>query len=878
MTPLRTRMCCLITGLSGTLAMGAVEGAEAEPEEPAEVELPQISEDPNQLEEVVVYGTSGRLVAGLHAETELGEEDLAAYGANTVGDLLSKVVPDIDSTEQGPVILINGRPAAGIRSVNDLPPEVVARMQVLPPQAASAIGEDPNRRVINVVLRPEFRQGTGNLTARGSTAGRGFGSNAEFSLVKLSGNNINNLALQLQKTEPLLEAHRNIVSVPLGIPYDLEGNVVPWPATGGEIDAGLSSLAGETVTVAGIPVGVATPTLGDFVPLANTPNASDVGRYRSLIGDSYNLGLNGNFSRSLPRNISFSLNAFLFYNDASSLTGVTPSLLHVPSSSPFSPFSSDIGVARYLGGPLHQESKRTQGNVSANFNIQLGKWRLMTDTTFGLQRSVTDSERRVDTGALQAAIDAGTLNPFEAVPPDMLGEMLGDHARGSGYSLSTRLQLSGALFDLPAGKANANVSAQLQHNDQRSRTTGTFNITSDRKRTDKVANGSLQLPLLGNPTPQGFAVGAELNVSARDASGSGTMVNWGTGLNWRYSNRGNLRVAFNRENVAPYPEALSGPIVTIDDYRTYDFIRQETVLVRYITGGFPDLRTEKRNIINASGQIRPFKAIDFTLNAQYTRTMYYDPMSGLPAPSEAVQAAFPDRFRRDAEGRLYEIDARMVNFDRTRNEQLRIGGSFRRTLGAARGPATPGTVISSQIITSGDMPASFMMAQGAESLSGAGWRLNANFNHQWQLAYKRLMRPGVPVVDLVSGGAGSGTGQPRHRVQSTIGLAYNGTGLQLNSNWNSATFIIAGTSTDPTRIDFGSVLRFNLQAFTNLGTLYPTSKALKGVRISLTVDNLLDQRQRVTDQNGETPLRYQPWLTDPLGRMVSLSFRKAFGS
>lgn len=872
-------MCCLITGLSGTLAMGAVEAAEAEPEAPAAVELPEISEDPNQLEEVVVYGTSGRLVAGLHAETELGEEDLAAYGANTVGDLLSKVVPDIDSSEQGPVILINGRPAAGIRSVNDLPPEVVARMQVLPPQAASAIGEDPNRRVINVVLRPELRQGTGNLTAKGSTAGRGFSSNADFSMVKLKGNNFDNLSLQVQKIEPLLEAHRNIVSVPLGVPYDLQGNVVPWPATGSEIDANLSAMAGETVTVAGIPAGMTAPTLGDFLPLANTPNTSDVGRYRTLIGDSYNLGMNGNLSRSLPRNISFNLNAYLSHNESSSLTGITPSLLHVPSASPFSPFASDVSVARYLGGPLHQDGTRTQGNVSANFNLQLGKWRLMTDTSFGLQRSVTDSERRVDTGGMQAAIDAGTLNPFEEFPVETLGEMLSDRARGRGHSLSTRLQISGALFDLPAGRANANLSAQLQRSEQRSRTTGTINITSNRKRTDMVANGSLQLPLLGNPTPQGFAVGAELNGSARDVSGSGTMVNWGTGLNWRYSNRGNLRVAFNRENVAPYPEALSAPIVTIDDYRTYDFIRQETVLVRYITGGFPDLRTEKRNIINASGQIRPFKAIDFTLNAQYTRTMYYDPMSGLPAPSEAVQAAFPDRFRRDAEGRLYEVDARMVNFERTRNEQLRIGGSFRRTFGATSGAASPGTAISSgQIITSGDLPASFMMAQGAESLSGAGWRLNANFNHQWQLAYKRLMRPGVPVVDLVAGGAGSGTGQPRHRFQSTIGLAYNGTGLQLNGGWSSATYIIAGTSTDPTRIDFGSVLRFNLQAFTNLGTLYPASKPLKGVRISLTVDNLLDQKQRVTDQNGETPLRYQPWLIDSLGRVVSLSFRKAFGS
>jgi outer membrane receptor protein involved in Fe transport len=169
-----------------------------------------------------------------------------------------------------------------------------------------------------------------------------------------------------------------------------------------------------------------------------------------------------------------------------------------------------------------------------------------------------------------------------------------------------------------------------------------------------------------------------------------------------------------------------------------------------------------------------------------------------------------------------------------------------------------------------------IMSDGSESLSGAGWRLNANFTHNWQMAYKRLLRPGLPVVDLLSGGAGSGTGQVRHRLQSTIGLAHNGTGMQLNSNWTSATHIIAGTSSAPNRLDFDSTMRFDLQAFINPGTLYPTNKPLQGVRISLNVENLLDYKQRVKDQNGVTPLRYQPYLLSPLGRVVSLSFRKSF--
>ncbi len=221
----------------------------------------------------------------------------------------------------------------------------------------------------------------------------------------------------------------------------------------------------------------------------------------------------------------------------------------------------------------------------------------------------------------------------------------------------------------------------------------------------------------------------------------------------------------------------------------------------------------------------------------------------------------------------------MVNFDHTRNEQFRWGANFRRAFGVPKAGAASGQ---SGMVSSGQMISSngqmIILSDGSDSLSGAGWRLNANFTHQWQVAYKRVMRPGTPEVDLLSGGAGFGTGQPRHRVNATIGLAHNGTGMQLNANWASSTFLIQGTSTAPNRIDFSSTLRFDLQAFTNLGTVYPNSKPLQGVRISLTVENVLDYKQSVTDQNGLTPLRYQPYLTNPLGRVISLSFRKAFSS
>ena len=53
---------------------------------------------------------------------------------------------------------------------------------------------------------------------------------------------------------------------------------------------------------------------------------------------------------------------------------------------------------------------------------------------------------------------------------------------------------------------------------------------------------------------------------------------------------------------------------------------------------------------------------------------------------------------------------------------------------------------------------------------------------------------------------------------------------------------------------------------------------LRGTRVSLSIDNLLDSRLRVRDETGATPLGYQGALLDPLGRLVRLTVRKQFFS
>jgi outer membrane receptor protein involved in Fe transport len=75
---------------------------------------------------------------------------------------------------------------------------------------------------------------------------------------------------------------------------------------------------------------------------------------------------------------------------------------------------------------------------------------------------------------------------------------------------------------------------------------------------------------------------------------------------------------------------------------------------------------------------------------------------------------------------------------------------------------------------------------------------------------------------------------------------------------------------------FSPTTNLNLRAFTEARKLFPRADWLKGARISLTVQNLTNERQRVRDVTGMTPLRYQPGYLDPIGRTVELELRKVF--
>lgn len=143
--------------------------------------------------------------------------------------------------------------------------------------------------------------------------------------------------------------------------------------------------------------------------------------------------------------------------------------------------------------------------------------------------------------------------------------------------------------------------------------------------------------------------------------------------------------------------------------------------------------------------------------------------------------------------------------------------------------------------------------------------------------------PGLPVLDLLNGSAvGSSGGAPRHQVEMRLGGARRGVGARLGLNWQSATSVLVdptGATQSPDDLFFSGRTTANLRMFVDLGQrpeIVTKIPFLRGSRISLNFDNVLNDRINVRNRLGEEPLGFQRDQLDPLGRTVTLSFRKLF--
>jgi hypothetical protein len=547
-----------------------------------------------------------------------------------------------------------------------------------------------------------------------------------------------------------------------------------------------------------------------------------------------------------------------------------------------------VGLDEAALEPLVRNTRSNTAHLGAALNGNKGKWRWSATGNADLARSLTRTDRENETER--------------------------DRSRTFTTSADVDVTANGPLFKLPAGDASMTVRLGAStFNLDATRTSAIDSSDNDLSRTRGSGSVNFDFPIsrrnrdfsaLGNLT-------LNANAEVEQLSDFGTLTTIGAGLNWSPVDRLSFLATWTREEGAPSVSQLGDPILETPETRVFDFTTGETLLVTTITGGNPELLADRRKVLKIGGNWKPWEETDLRLRAEYVRSRLDRPVASFPGVSEALQEAFPERFFFE-DGELVLVDFRPVNYDQARRDTIRWGFDFTKPLRSARPSQaaidrfrsrraaetgqSSGAPAEGQ--PGGPPPEGGPPAEGAGPPAGGlgggfgggrggfggrfgrgrqGGRLQLSLTHTVNLVDEVTIRPGLPELDYLNGDAlGSTGGRSRHELEAQGGYFNNGLGARLSARFRSATRV---DSRNGEELRFSRLATFNLRVFANLGERFDlVSKHpwLRGTSVRFEVNNLFNSKPKVRNAAGEAPFSYQPDLLDPLGRTVSISFRKLF--
>ncbi len=822
--------------------------------------------DSNAVDSITVNGQRKPTESPLEPDLTLDEAAIASLGGNTISELLVQLEPLTRSArgrgnDEPPVVLINGQRTTGFQETGSIPREAIKKIDLLKEEAALAYGFRADQRVMNFVLKDNFRAVTVTADARRATRGGRAGTEQRLSTFKVDKTARWTAELRYRRDSPLFESERGVVRAPDGAPYDLTGNIV---APSGEIDPALSKLAGATVSTAVVPTVAASgkPALGDFAAGAGTVATDDLTASRTLLYRVDEVGAEGAYTRNFGVNTA-TLSGGLTRTNRVGYRGLTGAAIPIAAGSPFSPFANDVVLYRYLGG---RDALRTKSDTDTLRlgTVVMGMWSGWRWTASGnLDRTDIASVigRGVDVSAFRAAVAAGTVNPFGVVPASLLTTLSPDTADSVITNIKGEVTLTGGLAELPAGRLRATVKGGVDRRRAESESVRS-GVSTARVLTRDRATGfaSVDLPIASRQVGVLSFLGEvslNANTTYEQFSDLGGLVTAGGGVTWTPRKGLTLTANYSSEEGEPSLNQLNDPVIQTQAVSMYDFATGQSVNVTQTRGGNPALTPDSRQVVKLSLNYKPFEKKDLSFSASYVASRIDDQIAEFPAISPELEAAFPQRFTRDATGQLVAVDLRPVNFAYEDKRELSWGLRYYKRLGAPAPPIGKGGSIT------------FTPQQGY---------INVTLDHVWRLRDEVVIRQGMAPLDLLDGASlGQRGGKPRHEVTLQTFFGLNGVGGFVRGTWKSATRVDGGPRGEDLR--FSDLALFTTQAWMDLGERKALAKDrpwLKGTRLTLTVENAFDTRQRVRDTQGRTPQAYQKGYMDPLGRAVRLGLRKQF--
>ena len=601
---------------------------------------------------------------------------------------------------------------------------------------------------------------------------------------------------------------------------------------------------------------------------------------RSLVGTNRDVRGSATFNRSIATNVSGTVNAELEHTDGRSLNGLNPTLLE--------PLARDSSTdTAHLGYVLNGQTK-SQWRWTVTGNGDLAG----TSTRSDQDDPLYPRDRTHET--TESADITATAN--------------GNVVKLPGGNATTTLTLAGTTAHLDSSRTHNGTSSS----NSLSRTTGEAAINLD----VPISRRGQDFSTLGNLTLNG-------NAELDQLSDFGTLTKFGAGVNLSPVDRLNLITSWTREEGPPTINQLGDPELDTPGARVFDFVTGQTVLVTAITGGNPNLKSDRRTVFKLSGNWQPLKNTNLRLRADYVHQKIERPIANLSVTA-ALEEAFPGSFVRNGSGQLISVDLRPVNFDSSTRDQLRIGFDFSQPLkshqpsqavidqmraqygfgrrgggqsgGSQNSAPTSGQAGASPSGTATSTSANAAPANGTPPGGGRGFggrrgggffggaggnrsrgRINFSLTDTITFVDKVLVAPGGPVLDYLHGDpTGSNGGTPRHNVQAQLGYFNNGLGARIGANWRSGTTVDSLTGDN---LHFSPYGTFDLRLFANPGDIPEVVVKhpwLRATQVRFEITNIFNARPQVHDSNGGVPLSYQPDLLNPLGRTVMITFRKLF--
>lgn len=753
----RHRVIAPLTLIAAFVPGSAAYSQDIQPDPSADVEPPRSSPSPDtgdaaasgEEAQPTIVVTARRGEALVAAERELSDEEIGVYGADTIQQLVERIAPEIDGSEDLPELIINGK-RVDPAMIKAFPPDALARLAVLDPEAAAKYGFDPGKRVINLVLKQNYAKWNAVGTLSDATRGGRLGEALNLGRFLIKNDLQWTLQGNISHQNALLKADRDI---PL---YPDE----------------------EQAVMAGL----------------------DPQRFDTLLPSTTSVSLNTGLTHPIGEwsgTVMLNANA----TDSEGLRGFSP---------------GEYATAdRPAPSPLEANSSSRTVTAFASLSGTIGEWR----TTSSVNFAKTWSESRFD-------------RPTSSVDPGRLT----DRRTGSSTTLTAQLNARRDVVSLPAGEAGLTLDLQGENGESTSTVisndgdVGKFRSVRRSGRLRAAVDLPVAKRALEVLQPLGD-LSVELGTTAETVANEKLRWQWNVGGNWAPFEGLRIRADYEFEQRLPAVEQLAAPLQETVD-RVFDFARQEVVEIVRITGGNPALQNGSVRNYSINAQLSPFRNRLLTLSVDYRRSTQRGGISSLPPLTPAIEAAFPDRFERNADGRLIAIDARPINIESETSAELSTGVTLSWN------------------------------SQGANPVA-----LRLSGYHRLRLEDRLVVGPGIAPVDKLQAGA-----TPRQSATFQLVGGMQGLSLTIRGNWSGE-----ARAAGDTGLKYAPMVLLGLETSIEPEHLWADEAGwAKDLKISLDVQNLLASYRRVITADGTAAPGYERDLIDPIGRTVRLTLTKAF--